>query len=78
MGFIAFLLVGAVAGWLAGLIFRGGGFGFIWNIIIGILGGAIGGWLFGNFFGDGLIGGIITAVFGAIILLLIANMINRK
>ena len=78
MGFIAFLLVGAVAGWLAGLIFRGGGFGLIWNIIIGILGGAIGGWLFGNFFGDGLLGGILTAVFGAIILLFIANMINRK
>ena len=78
MNFLFFLLAGAVAGWLAGLIYRGGGYGFLWNIIIGIFGGVIGGWLFGNFFGDGLLGGIITAVVGAIILLWIANMIKKK
>ncbi len=78
MSFLFFLAVGAVAGWLAGLIYRGGGFGLLWNIIIGIVGGVIGGWLFGNFFGDGLLGGIITAVVGAIILLWIANMIKKK
>jgi uncharacterized membrane protein YeaQ/YmgE (transglycosylase-associated protein family) len=78
MDFIFFLLSGAVAGWLAGLIFRGGGYGLIWNIIVGIVGGAIGGWLFGNFFGESLFGGIITAVFGGIILLWIANRITRK
>ena len=78
MSFLFFLAVGAVAGWLAGLIYRGGGFGLLWNIIIGIIGGVIGGWLFGNFFGDGLLGGIITAVVGAIILLWIANMIRKK
>ena len=78
MSFLFFLAVGAVAGWLAGLIYRGGGFGLLWNIIIGIVGGVIGGWLFGNFFGEGLLGGIITAVVGAIILLWIANMIKNK
>lgn len=78
MSFLFFLAVGAVVGWLAGLIFRGDGFGLLLNIIIGIVGGVIGGWLFGNFFGDGLLGGIITAVIGAIILLWIANMIKKK
>jgi uncharacterized membrane protein YeaQ/YmgE (transglycosylase-associated protein family) len=75
---LVFLAIGAVAGWLAGLIFKGGGFGLIWNIIIGIVGGIIGGWLFGGFFGEGIVGGIITAVIGAIILLWIASMINKK
>jgi len=75
---LIFLAIGAVAGWLAGLIFKGGGFGLLWNIIIGIVGGIVGGWLFGGFFGEGWIGGIITAVIGAIILLWIASMINKK
>ncbi len=75
---LIFLAIGAVAGWLAGLIFKGGGFGLLWNIIIGIVGGIVGGWLFGGFFGEGMIGGIITAVIGAIILLWIASMINKK
>ena len=82
MDIIIFLAIGAVAGWLAGLIFRGGGFGLLWNIIIGIVGGVIGGWLFGPFlasvFGEGLIGGIITAIVGALILLWIASMIKKK
>jgi len=75
---LVFLAIGALAGWLAGLIFKGGGFGLLWNIIIGIVGGVIGGWLFGGFFGEGWIGGIITAVIGAIILLWIASLINKK
>lgn len=78
IGILIFLAIGAVAGWLAGQIFKGGGFGLLWNIIIGIVGSVIGGWLFGNFFGDGLLGGIITAVVGAIILLWIASMIKKK
>jgi len=78
MEILVFLALGAVAGWLAGLIFKGGGFGLLWNIIIGIVGGVIGGWLFGNFFGDGWVGAIITSVVGAIILLWIANMVSRK
>lgn len=75
---LVFLAFGATAGWLAGLIFKGGGFGLLWNIIIGIVGGIIGGWIFGSFFGDGWLGGIITAVIGAIILLWLISLIRRK
>ena len=78
IGILVYLALGAIAGWLAGLIFRGGGFGLLWNIIIGIVGGVLGGWLFGGLFGEGWFGGIITAVLGAIILLWIASMIKKK
>ena len=75
---LVFLAIGAIAGWLAGLIFTGSGFGLLWNIIIGIVGGVIGGWLFGNFFGSGWVGSIITAMVGALILLIIAGSIKKK
>jgi len=75
---LVFLAIGAVAGWLAGLIFKGGGFGLLWNIIIGIVGGVIGGWLFGSFFGEGWVGQILTALLGAVILLFIASRISKK
>jgi uncharacterized membrane protein YeaQ/YmgE (transglycosylase-associated protein family) len=82
MEILIFLAIGAVAGWLAGLIFKGGGFGLLWNIIIGIVGGIVGGRLLGPFlasvFGEGLIGGIVTAVVGAIILLWIASLFKKK
>ena len=85
MDFIIFLAIGAVAGWLAGLIFRGGGYGLLWNIIIGIVGGVIVAWVgqsplrsLAGIFGEGLVGGIITAVVGAIVLLWIASMIKKK
>jgi uncharacterized membrane protein YeaQ/YmgE (transglycosylase-associated protein family) len=77
MSILIFLAIGAVSGWLAGLIFKGGGFGLLWNIIIGIVGGIVGGWLFGGFFGEGLIGGIITAVVGAILLLWVASLVKK-
>ena len=47
VGLVIFLLIGAVAGWLAGLIMKGGGFGLIGNIVVGVIGSLIGGWLFG-------------------------------
>jgi len=75
---LVFLAIGAVAGWLAGLIVKGGGFGLLWNIIIGIVGGVIGGWLFGSFFGEGWVGQILTALLGAVILLFIASRISKK
>ena len=75
---LLYLAIGALSGWLAGQIFKGRGFGLVWNIIIGIIGGVLGGWIFGGFFGEGWIGGIITAVLGAIILLWIASMISKK
>lgn len=73
-------LVGAVAGWLAGLVVRGFGFGLVGNIIVGIIGAFLGGWLFGNFgiaIGAGIINTIFTAFIGAVVLLLIVRVVKR-
>lgn len=80
MSFISYLLIGAVAGWLAGMVMKGGGFGFWINIIVGVVGGVIGGWVFGllGFEWGGTIGSLITAFVGAIILLYIANLVKKK
>jgi uncharacterized membrane protein YeaQ/YmgE (transglycosylase-associated protein family) len=77
---IVFLIVGAVAGWLAGVVVKGGGFGLIGDILVGIVGGLLAGWLFprlGFSLGAGLLGQIISAAIGAIILLLIIRLIKR-
>jgi uncharacterized membrane protein YeaQ/YmgE (transglycosylase-associated protein family) len=77
---IAWLIVGAIAGWLAGLIVKGYGFGLIGNIVIGILGAVIAGWLFpkiGINLGVGVVAAIINAVIGAVILLVIIGLIRR-
>jgi uncharacterized membrane protein YeaQ/YmgE (transglycosylase-associated protein family) len=74
------LLVGAIAGWLAGLIVRGTGFGLIGDIIIGIIGAFIAGWLFprlGVHLMSGIIGSILNATIGAVILLLVIRLIRR-
>ncbi|MGZ8389379.1 MAG: GlsB/YeaQ/YmgE family stress response membrane protein [Rhodoplanes sp.] len=80
MEFIIWLIVGGVAGWLAGLIVRGYGFGLLGNIIVGIVGALIAGWLLpqlGIMIGGGTLGEIINAVIGAVILLLIIGLIRR-
>ena len=79
MGLVLYLLIGAVAGWLAGTIMKGGGFGLLGNIIVGVLGGVLGGSLFGllGIGGGGLVGSLITAVVGAVVLLWIVGMIKR-
>jgi uncharacterized membrane protein YeaQ/YmgE (transglycosylase-associated protein family) len=76
---ITFLLIGAVAGWLAGLIMKGGGFGLVGDIVVGVIGSFIGGWLFSllGIAAGGLIGAIIAAVVGAIILIAILRLIRR-
>jgi len=77
---IIFLLVGAIAGWLAGTLVKGGGFGLIGDIVVSIVGGLIAGWLFptlGLNLGGGVIGAIIASAIGAIILLLIIRLIKR-
>ncbi|MDE1569340.1 GlsB/YeaQ/YmgE family stress response membrane protein [Aquabacter sediminis] len=75
---IGMLLVGAVAGWLAGQIFRGGGFGLWGNIAVGVIGALIGGFLFGNvFIVGGIIGRIICATIGAVILLFAISLVKR-
>lgn len=80
MDFILFILVGAVAGWLAGTIMKGGGFGFLVNLLVGIAGGFLGGWLFGGLLGflPEMIGGLITAVIGACLLLWIISLFKKK
>ena len=77
---IIMLIVGAVAGWLAGQIVRGFGFGLIWDIIIGIIGAFIGVWLLtqlGFVPFSGFIGSIVNAVIGAVVLLVIVGFIKR-
>ncbi|MBY0364135.1 MAG: GlsB/YeaQ/YmgE family stress response membrane protein [Phreatobacter sp.] len=74
------VLIGAVAGWLAGLIVKGFGFGLVGNIVIGILGALIATWLFprlGVSLGAGIISAIISATLGAVILLVIVGLIRR-
>lgn len=80
MGFIIQLIVGGVAGWLASIVMRrDASQGIILNVIVGIIGGFVGGWLLPlvglNF--SGWIGYLITALIGAIVLLLIVNLFTR-
>ena len=78
-GLIAWLVIGAVAGWLAGTLIRGGGFGLIGDIIVGIIGAFVGGWLaglLGIHIGGGLISSIITATAGAIVLIVLLRIVK--
>jgi uncharacterized membrane protein YeaQ/YmgE (transglycosylase-associated protein family) len=80
MSLLVFLLVGAIAGWLAGLIVRGFGFGLIGNIVVGIIGALVAGYLFprlGIGLPGGLIGEILSAAVGAVIVLVIIGLIRR-
>jgi uncharacterized membrane protein YeaQ/YmgE (transglycosylase-associated protein family) len=77
---IIFLIIGAVAGWLAGQIIAGGGFGLVGNIILGIIGAFVAGWLLprlGIYIGGGIIGDIINAAIGAIVVLLVIGLLRR-
>jgi uncharacterized membrane protein YeaQ/YmgE (transglycosylase-associated protein family) len=79
MSFLWFLIVGLVAGWLAGQIMKGKGFGLWGNLIVGVIGAFIGGFLFdllGLSFG-GIIGSIIAALVGAIVLLWIIGLVKK-
>lgn len=81
MEILIFILIGAAAGWLAGLIMKGGGFGLLGNIIVGIVGGFLGGWLtrtlgFSN--GGGLGWQILVSVLGACLLLFIISLFKKK
>jgi uncharacterized membrane protein YeaQ/YmgE (transglycosylase-associated protein family) len=79
MGIIWFLIIGIISGWLAGVLTRGGGFGLIGDLIVGILGAIIGGHVLGWFgiYTYGLLGSIVTAVIGAVILLSLIRLIKR-
>lgn len=77
---LVWLIVGGIAGWLAGLTVKGYGFGLIGNIVVGIIGAVIAGWLLpriGIVIGGGIIAAIINALIGAVILLVIIGLIRR-
>ena len=78
---VVFLLIGGVAGWLAGLIMKGGGFGIVGNIVAGVIGAVLGGWLFGVLgisVSGQWVGPLVTATAGAVVLLFAIGLIRRK
>lgn len=78
---IIWLVIGAIAGWLAGQIVAGGGFGLIGDIVVGIIGAVVGGWLLprvGIYIGGGIIADIINAVIGAVVVLLVIRLVVRR
>ena len=80
MGFLAWIVVGLIAGWLAGQVMQGGGYGVVFDIILGLVGGVLGGWIFGLlgiWSGGGMIGSIIVAFAGAVILVAITRVLKR-
>lgn len=82
MGIFATLIIGAIAGWLGGKIYKGSGLGLFGNIIVGILGSGVGSWLLEKVFnislGEGWIGSIITGAIGAIVILFLINLVFKK
>lgn len=74
------IIVGLIAGWLAGQVMRGGGYGILIDILLGLVGGVIGGWLFGAlrvFPGHGILGSIAVSFVGAVILVAVTRAIKR-
>lgn len=81
MGIIGTLIIGAIAGWLGGTIYKGSGLGLIGNIVVGILGSSVGYWLLGSILGislgEGWVGAILTGAIGAIVILFLVNLIFK-
>jgi uncharacterized membrane protein YeaQ/YmgE (transglycosylase-associated protein family) len=74
------IIVGLIAGWLAGQVMKGGGYGILMDIVLGLLGGILGGWLFGSLGiwpGGGVIGSILVSFVGAVILVALSRMLKR-
>lgn len=80
MDFLWFLLIGLAAGWLAGQIVKGGGYGLVGDLIVGVIGALLGGFLFGllGIGGGGLLGALITATVGASILIVLLRYVGKK
>jgi uncharacterized membrane protein YeaQ/YmgE (transglycosylase-associated protein family) len=80
MEFLWFILIGLAAGWLAGQLMKGGGFGVVGDIIVGVIGALLGGFLFstlGVFPGGGLFSRLIVATIGAVVLLFLLRLIKK-
>ena len=74
------IIVGLIAGWLAGQVMKGGGYGVVMDIVLGLLGGLIGGWVFSSMGigqGAGVAGSIVVAFVGAVILVALTRMLRR-
>jgi uncharacterized membrane protein YeaQ/YmgE (transglycosylase-associated protein family) len=82
MGLIAWIIVGLLAGWLAGIVMKGSGYGLLGDLLLGLIGAVVGGWLFGLILPSaepsGLIGSIIVATIGAIVLVAIVRLIRGQ
>jgi len=79
-GLVYWIVVGLIAGWLAGKVMKGGGYGVLVDTILGMLGGIVGGWVFGMLRiwpGGGIIGSILVAFVGAVILVWIARKLKK-
>ena len=82
MGIIAWIVVGLIAGWLAGIVMRGGGYGLIGDIVVGVIGGVLGGFIASYFFhvGDSMSGinlqSILVAFAGAVLLILLLHILG--
>jgi uncharacterized membrane protein YeaQ/YmgE (transglycosylase-associated protein family) len=79
VGILTLIIVGLIAGWLAGQVMKGGGYGILVDIILGILGGVVGGWIFGRlgWQGGGIIASIVVAFIGAVILVGITRLLKK-
>jgi uncharacterized membrane protein YeaQ/YmgE (transglycosylase-associated protein family) len=78
MNFLYFILIGIIAGWLAGVIMKGGGFGILGDLVVGVIGAVLGGFLFGllGIATYGLLGSLITATVGAVVFIAILRLIK--
>jgi len=78
-GLLYWLIVGLIAGWLAGVVMKGGGYGIAMDIVLGVLGAVVGGWIFSmlGLGSVGLIGGIIVAFVGAVALVAVTRVVKR-
>ncbi len=79
-GIIWWIVVGLIAGWAAGRIMKGGGYGVIADIVLGIVGGVVGGWVVGllGFGSGGMVWSIVVAILGAVILIGITRLIKKE
>ena len=80
MELLWFLLIGLAAGWLAGQLMKGGGFGVVGDIIVGVIGALLGGYLFrvsGVYPGGGLLGSLVVATVGAVVLLFLLRLVKK-
>jgi uncharacterized membrane protein YeaQ/YmgE (transglycosylase-associated protein family) len=82
MGIVAWIVVGLIAGWLAGLVMKGGGYGLVGDLVLGVIGAIVGGWLGSTFLGLGVSGinieSIVVAAVGAIIVVFASRLVRGR